>query len=263
MTVGWIKIHRSIKTHWLYNEKPYSRLNAWLDILLEVNHTENKFPIKDKIFICKRGESLNSLDTWSKRWGWNKSKVRRFLKLLESDSMIELKSEHKTTRLTVCNYDTYQDERNADETQMKRKRNADETHLTPNKNDKNNKNEKNNNISPEISDEYVRIAKYFYDLQKPKFGNMKFMLNVDINKWADEIRKLVEIDGKSLETIKKVLRFAIDDDFWCNQLKSLTGLRKKSKSNDVMKFENIEISMNKSKIKLTPKKTLDPSKERI
>ena len=45
--------------------------------------------------------------------------------------MIVLKSETQTTRLTVCNYDTYQDMRNTNETQMKHKRNANETHLTP------------------------------------------------------------------------------------------------------------------------------------
>jgi hypothetical protein len=47
--------------------------------------------------------------------------------------MIVLKSEHKTTRLTVCNYDSYQDERNANETKKKRKRNANETQTTPTK----------------------------------------------------------------------------------------------------------------------------------
>jgi hypothetical protein len=83
-----------------------------------------------------------SLDTLAKRWNCDKSKVRRFLKLLESDSMIELKSEHITTRLTICKYDTYQGERNADETQVKHKRNASETQMTPNKNDNNEKKER-------------------------------------------------------------------------------------------------------------------------
>ena len=87
--------------------------------------------------MIKRGESIKSLDTWSKRWNWNKSKVRRFLKTLESDSMIVTKNEHKTTRLTVCKYDSYQDTRNANETQMKQKRNASETQMTPNNNDNN------------------------------------------------------------------------------------------------------------------------------
>jgi hypothetical protein len=72
-----------------------------------------------------------SLDTWAKRWNWDKSKVRRFLTLLQSDGMIVLVSDNITTHLTVCNYASYQDERNASETPMKRKRNADEIQTTP------------------------------------------------------------------------------------------------------------------------------------
>ena len=131
---GWIKLHRSILDHWIYESKdPFSKREAWVDILLQVNYTPKKVNIGGDLFECGIGESVNSLDTWAKRWGWNKSKVRRFLKLLESDSMVVTKSIQKTTHLTVVNYETYQDVRNADETQMKRKRNADETQMTPTK----------------------------------------------------------------------------------------------------------------------------------
>lgn len=155
MDKGWISIHRGLKNHWLYNEKRvFSKLEAWLDILLEVNHTEKKVLIKSVLFNVKRGESINSLDTWATRWNWNKSKVRRFLKTLENDLMIELKNEHKTTRLTVCKYDSYQDTRNANETELKHRRNGVETELTPNNNDNNDNNVNNiNNIYEKFVDE--------------------------------------------------------------------------------------------------------------
>ncbi len=139
---GWISVHRKIQDNWLWQSKePYDNLKAWLDILLTVNHSEQKVLIKGTLYTVKRGESIMSLDSWANRWKWNKSKVRRFLNLLQSDSMIELKNERKTTRLTVCNYDSYQDKRNANESQMNHKRNADETLATPNNNDNNNNNE--------------------------------------------------------------------------------------------------------------------------
>lgn len=146
MNKGWISIHRELQDHWLWQEKRvFSNLEAWLDILLTVNHSEQKTMIKNRLFTVKRGESINSLDTWASRWNWNKSKVRRFLTLLESDSMVVTKSETQTTRLTVCKYDSYQDLRNANETQMKLKRNANETQTTPNNNDNNiNKENKEN-----------------------------------------------------------------------------------------------------------------------
>ncbi len=144
MNKGWISINRKIQSHWLWEEKrEFSKLEAWLDILLTVNHSEQKVMIKNTLFTVKRGDSIKSLETWGSRWNWNKSKVRRFLKLLENDSMIVTKNESKTTRLTVCKYDSYQSIGNDNETIVKQKRNADETQVTPNNNDNNNNNENN------------------------------------------------------------------------------------------------------------------------
>jgi len=124
---GWISIHRKITNHWVWNDKPFTKGQAWIDILLECNHDERKVLIKGKLLTAKRGESLNSLKTWSQRWGWSISKVRHFLELLQADSMCDIESESITTRLKVCNYDNYQESQHAKETQKKRKRNAEET----------------------------------------------------------------------------------------------------------------------------------------
>ena len=129
---GWIKLYRSIKDHWLYTEdRVFSKFEAWNDILLTVNFADAKQVIKGKIYNIKRGESILSLESWSKKWNWDKSKVRRFLTLLQTDGMIVVNSDNITTHLSVCNYASYQDERNANETQTKRKRNADEIQTTP------------------------------------------------------------------------------------------------------------------------------------
>ena len=129
---GWIKIHRSIVDHWLYTEKrTFSKFEAWNDILLMVNYSDAKLMIKGKLYEIKRGQSILSLESWGKRWNWDKSKVRRFMNALQNDAMIVLESDNITTRLTVCKYETYQGERNANETQTKRKRNTNEHQTTP------------------------------------------------------------------------------------------------------------------------------------
>jgi hypothetical protein len=137
---GWIKIHRKINRHWVWENSDYFKW--WIDILLEANFESKKTSIKGCLLICERGDVLYSYDTWAKRWNTNKSKVMRFLKLLEKDSMITLKSETVTTRITVCNYDSYQNFLSVDETQMKRKRNASETQTKPTKERKEIKKEK-------------------------------------------------------------------------------------------------------------------------
>jgi len=129
---GWIKIHRSITEHWLYSERRvYSKLEAWYDLLLNVNYIDAKIIIKGKLYEVKRGQSILSLESWGKRWNWDKSKVRRFLNLLQKDSMIELVCDNITTQITICNYDNYQTEQNTNETQTKRKRKSKENQTTP------------------------------------------------------------------------------------------------------------------------------------
>lgn len=171
---GWIKLDREITSHWIFKDE--WKFRNWIDLLTLVNHSEQKVNIKGTVLTCKRGETLCSLDTLARRWNCDKSKVRRFLKLLESDSMIELKSEQITTRLTICKYDTYQGERNEDETQVKRKRNASETQTTPNKNDK----KENKNTIPSFQ-EFLAYALE----KKPKVSQIDLRLKYESWKESD------------------------------------------------------------------------------
>lgn len=180
---GWISLHRKITNHWLYEEKRvFSKFEAWIDILLQVNHAEAKLIIQNTLFTIKKGQSINSLDTWSKRWNWNKSMTRRFLKTLEQDGMIKLRNEFKTTRITVCKFDDYQDKRNADETELKRIRNASETELTPNNNV--NKDNNENKVN-----KYLESFESFW-LKYPSKVNKKDCLKKWLTLSDDEIDKI-------------------------------------------------------------------------
>lgn len=76
---------------------------------MECNHEDNRVSLGFEVFDCKRGQSMKSLETWGKRWRVDISTVRRFFRLCEKDSMIVRENLQKTTRITVCNYDFYND----------------------------------------------------------------------------------------------------------------------------------------------------------
>ena len=59
-----------------------------------------------------------------------------------------------------------------------------------------------------------------------------------------EIDKLIRIDEFDLEYIRKVIGWAVKDDFWSGQVFSLAGLRKKSKSG-LTKFQNLSAAYDK------------------
>jgi len=110
MSYGWIKLHRNIRDNWIFKNGEFFK--AWVSILMEVNHSENKMFIGGEFLKCKRGESLNSLKTWVRKFGdgyWTGSKVRTFFKHLEKDGMVVCsKVNGVTTKLSVCNYEAWQ-----------------------------------------------------------------------------------------------------------------------------------------------------------
>lgn len=137
---GWIKLHRQIRSHWVFKNANYFK--AWVVIISEVNHQTSKVLIEGELIECKRGQSINSLATWVSILGddWTIQKLRTFLKLLEKDEMINTEGLRKTTRLTVCNYDSYQSEQQADNKQTTNSQQGDNKEITTNKNEKNKKN---------------------------------------------------------------------------------------------------------------------------
>lgn len=106
---GWISIHREITKHWVWDEKPFSRGQAWIDLILMASHKETKFALGNELVEINKGSFITSELKLMERWGWGKSKTRSFLKLLEDDGMIVKKSDHKKTAINICNYCIWQD----------------------------------------------------------------------------------------------------------------------------------------------------------
>lgn len=117
---GYIALWRRIEDHPFYKEpREFSKYEAWLDILMSAQHCKKpkQVIIGMNVFICNYGECLKSIKTWSRRWNWSRSKVFRFLKMLEKMEQVVCKSEQKTTRIKIINYGVYDPKRNKRETQ--------------------------------------------------------------------------------------------------------------------------------------------------
>lgn len=106
-----------------------------------------------------------------------------------------------------------------------------------NKNDSNNKSNNNSiTVKPKVfteeSFEYIiskRFLDYHLEDQTPSIlyivtNKWKYEI---LNKWADEIRKLKDIDNYSETQIKYIIDFTLQDDFWKNQILSIEKFRKK------------------------------------
>lgn len=137
---GWIKIHREITKHWIWQDP--IKLKWWLDILLMVNHAGAKVNVGMQLFECNRGQTIMSLKNWATRWNISRDTARNFLVLLEKDGMILHENIGKSTRITVCKYDSYQSELHNEQTIFKQQTSDGRTVSDTNNNDNNIKNEK-------------------------------------------------------------------------------------------------------------------------
>ena len=106
MATGWIKIHRELGKHWLAQDM--EKLGRWIDLLLLANYEDGKVLVGDSLVTIKRGQMVMSFSFLAKRWDCSKSTACKFIELLESDGMVERSTERKTTILTICKYDSYQ-----------------------------------------------------------------------------------------------------------------------------------------------------------
>lgn len=105
MQRGWIRLYRRIQDHDLWNKKPFTEGQAWIDLLLHTNHDTCTIQYPQRY--------------WAKRWGWSREKVKRFFEYLRQETMIETIEEgglkyrpsgatKQATKLYVCNYYNFQ-----------------------------------------------------------------------------------------------------------------------------------------------------------
>ena len=73
-------------------DSQFDKFHAWIDILLNVNYKKKEIPFGSSVITIELGCLLTSVLKLSKRWGWNRRTVTRFLALLKDSNKIEYES---------------------------------------------------------------------------------------------------------------------------------------------------------------------------
>lgn len=115
--MGWIKLDRKLLDHWLWKDKPFSRGQAWVDLILQASHKDNFVVVDGSKIGIEAGSLVTSLRRLGDRWGWSYNKVDHFLKLLENEKMLTQKRDTKKTVITLENYGIFQHQRTQPVTQ--------------------------------------------------------------------------------------------------------------------------------------------------
>jgi hypothetical protein len=155
---GWFTVNREITEHWIWNCEPYSKGQAWIDLLAHTNHTDKKIMLKGCVVYLKRGQQARSQVTLSKKWKWSRDKVKRFLKVLEDDGMISQQTSQLTSIISVCNYSDYQQKVKPGKSETSQQKNIEQDTGQVTVNNGNNGNNKNSFIKPtaeEVANHFI------------------------------------------------------------------------------------------------------------
>jgi len=150
MLLGWIKLHRQLLDNWIMTEP--EALSVWVRFLLEANHDTKKKMLNGSLVEIKRGQLVFGLEAFSARSGVSIAKLRRYIKLLESDGMINRLKTAKYSIITIASFDSYQstDKQTASKEQSNNKQIA-----TPK--ECKNENNVNKDIYQQIADAYNEV----------------------------------------------------------------------------------------------------------
>lgn len=211
MQQRWITIHRKILDNFLWEDKPFSRGQAWIDLLLIANHEDKTTLFNGKTIEVKRGQKITSLRQLSDRWGWSISKVKYFFQQLKCEKMLDYKSDTKKTVYTIVNYSDYQeykeDKNNTKITPKENKNKTERKQKITNNNDNNDNND--NNIL------YTLVCNLWNDLSE-NIPKVNFIKNNSTR--SKHLKARIEEVGE--EKFFEVLKSISNSDFLCGKNKN-------------------------------------------
>lgn len=174
MKTGWIALHRKLQNNPLWFSEPFTKGQAWVDLLLLANHKKGFIYVRGNKITVKRGQVGWSQKRLSGRWQWSRTKVRKFLQDLEEEHQIKQHKNNLTTIITIKKYDEYQPEKQQDGQQKNIKKTSKEQQRDTNKNVNNVKNEKKNSAREDLPlPEKIQQAKTVDELSKIWFSYLE------------------------------------------------------------------------------------------
>ena len=154
MSKGWISLYRkTLDNPILKTSKKFSTFEAWIWLLLNVNHKERKVVMGTSIYKVKKGAMITSMRKLCKRFGWGNSRLRTFLLLLQKDEMAVVKTNHSLTQITLLNYEILQESKSVPNYKQPTSKSLPNTNKNDNNENKRTRENKFNDKVKELFDE--------------------------------------------------------------------------------------------------------------
>lgn len=116
---GWIKIYRKLSDNPLWTCEPFTRGQAWVDLIMLASFDDVFFFVRGIQVAQKRGQVCWSEANLADRWKWSRTKLRKFLNDLEKEHQIIQQKNNVIQVITIVNYEEYQEKEPQDGQQKK------------------------------------------------------------------------------------------------------------------------------------------------
>lgn len=115
---GFYLMHRGWMDHPIFGKEPFDQRSAWAWLIENAAYKATKHRVGATVVDVPRGAYMATVRELADEWKWSKSRVDRFLRMLEKQDMIRIDAETGKTRISICNYEQYQETRDKSGTEI-------------------------------------------------------------------------------------------------------------------------------------------------
>lgn len=236
MTGGWIKIYRQLLEKPIWQESTPEQKVILITLLSMANHEKKEWEWQGKPYKTIPGRFITSLEKIKSKCGKGISvqNVRTALKRFEKYEFLTSESTNKNRLITIVNWEIYQSRESDSTKELTSNQQATNKQLTTNKNDKeikNDKNIKNKTLSSQTRKKRVYDpASNYYQLAERLFKQIcqnQEIKEPNLQRWADDIRKMIEIDKRTEDQVSRMIDWSQKHVFWSTNILSARKLREK------------------------------------
>ncbi|MDD3946076.1 MAG: hypothetical protein PHS38_15395 [Bacteroidales bacterium] len=105
---GFIKLPRHIIEDSHYFSEPFTRTQAWVDLIILANYQDTTALVRGVKIVVKRGQVCRSITELAKRWKWSRNRVMRFTEGLVDAERVHVQKSPIVNVYTIRDYEEYQ-----------------------------------------------------------------------------------------------------------------------------------------------------------
>ena len=247
--VGWLKLYRDLGDKPIWLESTSDQRSVLVALLMMVNYEPNKWEWQGKQYECMPGQVITSLPKIAERSGKGVSiqNVRTALKRFGKLGFLTDESTNKNRLITIVNWGFYQaldDESNRQTNkQLTGNQQATNSYIRS----KEVKKKELKDTSPKSTKRIYDVDSNYYQLARLLFDEMRKnndeAKEPNLNNWADDIRKMIELDGRKEDQVRNMIHWSQSNEFWKGVILSSKKLRDKY---DQMRVQANQSYKNKS-----------------